>query len=76
MNRKPRFSKYELEMRRKAVFEHAVELFEGDRDAAEKWMQHPARALGGVAPFDHMCNLAGIVQVDDLIGRLEHGVYT
>ena len=59
-----------------AVFSHAVELFEGDMEAAARWFSEPAKALGGAAPVEQLDTDAGASQVHDLIGRLEYGVYT
>lgn len=50
----------------------AVELFEGDRTAAERWLYQGVRGLGGKRPIDVM--EVDPEQVLNLIGRLEHGV--
>ncbi|KGE77229.1 antitoxin Xre/MbcA/ParS toxin-binding domain-containing protein [Halomonas salina] len=55
-----------------AVWRAATELFEGDRDAAERWLHREAKGLGGKRPIDVMQE--DPQQVLDLIGRLEHGV--
>jgi putative toxin-antitoxin system antitoxin component (TIGR02293 family) len=54
----------------------AVELFEGDVKAAKKWLQTPQRALGGAVPLEFASTEAGAKEVENLIGRLEHGVFT
>lgn len=54
----------------------ALRLFEGDADAARRWLNEPAKALGGQTPFEHLATEAGAAQVRDLIGRLESGVYS
>lgn len=59
-----------------AAFSDAVDLFEGDSSAASGWFGEPAKALGGTAPIEHLDTEAGATQVHDLIGRLEHGVYS
>jgi putative toxin-antitoxin system antitoxin component (TIGR02293 family) len=58
------------------VFERTVELFEGDREQARQWLMSPARGLGGVTPLEHLETEAGAREVLDLIGRLEHGVFS
>jgi putative toxin-antitoxin system antitoxin component (TIGR02293 family) len=63
-------------LRMSTVFEKAVELFEGDRDAAMRWLRTPQPALGNATPFDFARTEVGAREVEDLIGRLEHGVYT
>jgi len=52
----------------------AIELFEGNRVAAGHWLHQEAVGLGGMRPIDVMER--DPQQVLDLIGRLEHGVFT
>jgi len=58
------------------VYRAVLQLFEGDGESARRWLGEPARALGGETPLQHLDTEAGAAQVRDLIGRLEHGVYT
>jgi putative toxin-antitoxin system antitoxin component (TIGR02293 family) len=58
------------------LFRLATELHDGDEDAARDWLGKPSRALDGEAPLDHADTEAGAREVENLIGRLEHGVYT
>jgi putative toxin-antitoxin system antitoxin component (TIGR02293 family) len=58
------------------LFRLAVELHDGDEEAARDWLRKPARALDGEAPLNHADTEAGAREVENLIGRLEHGVYT
>jgi putative toxin-antitoxin system antitoxin component (TIGR02293 family) len=58
------------------LFRLAAELYDGDEDAARAWLRKPARALDGETPLDHAETEAGAREVENLIGRLEHGVYT
>jgi putative toxin-antitoxin system antitoxin component (TIGR02293 family) len=58
------------------IFDKAVDLFEGDDAAARKWLQTPQRALGGETPLDFASTEVGAREVEHLIGRLEHGVFT
>ena len=58
------------------VFEKSVELFEGDIDAARSWLDTPNRALAGHSPLAMVEMEIGAREVEDLIGRLEHGVFT
>src|SRR5712691_2636841 len=48
----------------------AVELFEGDRDAAREWLLTPQRALGGEAPLEVAHTEVGAREVENLIGRI------
>ncbi len=58
------------------LFRLAVELHDGDEQAARVWLSKPARALDGETPLDHARTEAGAREVENLIGRVEHGVYT
>ena len=62
-------------LRRWSVFESALELFAGNFAEARRWLQSPARALGGRMPLEVAGTAAGATQVRDLIGQLEHGVF-
>jgi putative toxin-antitoxin system antitoxin component (TIGR02293 family) len=63
-------------LRASRVFAKALELFDGDRDAASEWMISPLPALGGETPIDTARTEFGALQVENLVGRLEHGVYS
>lgn len=58
------------------VFAKTLRLFDGDRDAATEWLTEINRALGDVAPLDYAATEVGAVEVEHLIGRIEHGVYS
>jgi putative toxin-antitoxin system antitoxin component (TIGR02293 family) len=58
------------------VVADAIQLFEGDEAAARRWLDTPAAALTGRAPIDCVTTEHGARLVEDLIGRLEHGVFT
>jgi putative toxin-antitoxin system antitoxin component (TIGR02293 family) len=63
-------------LRATRLFGRALELFEGDAGAARTWLAKPARALGGAAPFEVAASEVGAREVENLIGRLEHGVFS
>jgi putative toxin-antitoxin system antitoxin component (TIGR02293 family) len=63
-------------MRASRIFARALSLFEGDRDAAKHWLSEPQRALGGEAPLTLARTEVGALEIERLIGRLEHGVFT
>ncbi|MGY5957645.1 putative toxin-antitoxin system antitoxin component, TIGR02293 family [Kosakonia sp. BK9b] len=56
------------------VVDAAVHFF-GDKKMAYSWLQTPVRALGDVAPISLIATESGALEVTDLIGRLEHGVF-
>ena len=53
----------------------ATEVF-GDQTGAERWLTSPAMALDERRPTDLLSSPAGVEMVEQLLGRLEHGVYT
>jgi len=58
-----------------SLYRLATELFNGDREAAGRWMEAPRPALGGESPLDLARTEVGARRVETLIGQLEHGVY-
>jgi putative toxin-antitoxin system antitoxin component (TIGR02293 family) len=59
-----------------SIYQQAIQLFEGNAQAAREWLEQPEKALGGRTPLDYLETEAGAKEVEDLIGRLEHGVIT
>ncbi len=52
-----------------------LEVFEND-ETARKWLKRPNRALGGAVPLEMLDTDAGTEQVDELLTRIEYGVYS
>ncbi|HZP41976.1 MAG TPA: antitoxin Xre/MbcA/ParS toxin-binding domain-containing protein [Candidatus Binatia bacterium] len=46
----------------------------GDRAKAARWLRRPNRALGSAVPLHHLDTDLGARQVEDVLGRLSHGV--
>jgi putative toxin-antitoxin system antitoxin component (TIGR02293 family) len=63
-------------LRASRLFGKALGLFEGDRDAATEWLTTAQPALGGTVPVDLAKSEVGALEVERLIGRLEHGVFS
>jgi putative toxin-antitoxin system antitoxin component (TIGR02293 family) len=63
-------------LRISAVFEDAVDLFEGDVAAAVNWLTTPRKALGDRPPLTYARTEPGAREVENLIGRLEHGIFS
>lgn len=58
------------------LFEKCVELFEGDVPSAVNWLTSPKRALNDQPPLSYARTELGAREVEDLMGRLEHGVFS
>lgn len=48
----------------------------GDRDKARRWLRKPNRALNGERPLALLSSDAGARLVENVLGRIEHGVYS
>jgi len=57
-----------------SVFEKAIQLFEGDRDAARRWLQTSRAAFGGQSALQFAETDIGAREVEDMIERIEYGV--
>jgi len=53
-----------------------MDLFEGDVAAVHRWLTRPNRALGYVPPLSYAKTEVGAREVEDLIMRLEHGIFS
>ena len=63
-------------LRLSSVFEQAVDLFEGDEANARQWLTTPKKALEDQTPLAYSRTELGAREVENLIGRLEHGVFS
>lgn len=57
------------------LFTHAVRAMEG-RENARRWLKEPARALGGERPLAFADTEPGAREVERLLLRIEHGVFS
>jgi len=57
------------------LYQQGIEVF-GSTSTFKEWMNSPLIALGSKKPIDYMDNGTGIAIIHDLLGRIEHGVYS
>lgn len=57
------------------VVEHAFEVFE-DEEKVKRWLNTPNRALNDIKPIDLFYLPTGLGMVNDILGRIEHGVFS
>jgi len=57
------------------VVEHAFLVFENE-DKVKSWLNYPNRALNNTKPIDLFYIPTGLKMVDDILGRIEYGVYS
>lgn len=53
----------------------AVEVL-GSPHHAALWLRHPNRALGGAVPLELLDTELGAEQVDEILGRIQYGLYS
>jgi len=58
------------------IFTMSKNLFEGDSSSAQNWLRNSNRALGGESPLEASKTEEGSREVENLINRLEHGVFS
>lgn len=54
---------------------HGLMVFDGRADAVSDWIRHPLRELNGQAPLSLLSTISGFGLVDDVLTRIEHGIY-
>ena len=47
----------------------------GDFAKAHRWLRKPKRSLAGKTPLDYLASENGARIVEDMLGRIEHGIY-
>lgn len=48
----------------------------GERQKAARWLQKPNRTLGGAIPLSLLDTDAGAQRVEEILGRIAHGIYS
>ena len=62
-------------MRFSRLLEHATMVF-GDLERGRAWLKFPQYGLGGAVPLDYAKTEIGAREVDNLLGRIDYGVYS
>jgi putative toxin-antitoxin system antitoxin component (TIGR02293 family) len=57
------------------IMRHAARVF-GSLERARAWLKHPQRGLGGAIPLDYASTEVGAREVENLLGRIDYGVYS
>ena len=58
-----------------SLFLYGIEVF-GNKDKLFNWLKLPNIALGGMSPISLIGLPEGISKVRDLLGRIEHGIFS
>jgi putative toxin-antitoxin system antitoxin component (TIGR02293 family) len=56
------------------IVERAAALHDGDQVGARQWLETPIPSLGNQRPLELAQTEPGAREVEDLIGRIEHGI--
>ncbi len=57
------------------IMAYAVEVL-GNLERASRWMRKPNRALGMLKPIERLDTDLGSDEVEELLGRIDHGIYS
>ena len=55
---------------------HGLLVFDGRSDALADWLRYPLRELTGQSPLTLLTTISGFGLVDDVLTRIEYGVYS
>ncbi|MEM8561048.1 MAG: antitoxin Xre/MbcA/ParS toxin-binding domain-containing protein [Pseudomonadota bacterium] len=58
------------------ILKHATDMMEGDQAAANRWLKTPQTLLEQCTPMEYARTESGAAEVQQLIGRIEAGVYS
>ena len=58
-----------------SLYNHGSQVL-GGRESFKEWLNQPLIALGGKKPIELINNDTGISIINDLLGRIEYGVYS
>ncbi|MBL4664646.1 MAG: DUF2384 domain-containing protein [Nitrospinaceae bacterium] len=77
LSRRKRFKPTESDriFRLSHLFHRAAEVL-GDLTETRRWFSSPRKALGGKTPMELSDTDIGAREVEDLLGRIEHGVFS
>ena len=62
-------------VRYQRLLQKAADVF-GGADEAREWLTHPQRGLGNAVPLEFAKSEIGAREVENLLGRIEYGVYS
>lgn len=57
------------------VLSHAIRVL-GASEKANRWLRKPNRALEGAVPVDLLISETGARQVEEILGRIEYGMFS
>ena len=58
-----------------AIIQHGLRVYEGEEQALRDWLRYPLGELDGRTPLQALTTISGFTQVNDILGRIEHGIF-
>jgi uncharacterized protein (DUF2384 family) len=58
-----------------AIGQHGLRVYGGDGQALRDWLRYLLGELDGKTPLQALTTIVGLQQVDDVLGRIEHGIF-
>ena len=59
----------------RSIVQRGLRVYGGEESAFQDWLRYPLGELDGRTPLQTLTTIAGFTQVDDVLGRIEHGVF-
>ncbi|MBO0934446.1 type II RES/Xre toxin-antitoxin system antitoxin [Fibrella aquatilis] len=56
------------------LLQHGLDVFDNDADTLADWLRSPIRELNNQSPLQLLDTSTGFGLVDDVLGRIEHGI--
>ncbi|GAB4048516.1 type II RES/Xre toxin-antitoxin system antitoxin [Spirosoma litoris] len=56
------------------LLKHGLDVFDGDAETLASWLRNPIRELNNQPPIYLLDTTTGFGLVDDVLGRIEHGI--
>lgn len=57
------------------IFQHGIRVYADDEQALQDWLRYPLGELDGRTPLQTLTTIAGFTQINDVLGRIEHGIF-
>ena len=56
------------------LLHHGLDVFDGEAETLTNWLRNPIRELNSQSPLHLLDTTTGFGLVDDVLGRIEHGI--
>jgi putative toxin-antitoxin system antitoxin component (TIGR02293 family) len=56
------------------LLQHGLDVFDDDAETLAEWLRYPIRELNNQTPLHLLDTTTGFGLVDDVLGRIEHGI--